>query len=146
MLSISLQRLAACTKTCARKLSSSSRIVASTRTFCAVRRNTKYVILAQHFLIASLQHHYICGSSRKGRGVSVKRIIFLIRVSRTVSQDTFLFFVQVEKCVSCLSTCIFPDKTTYPIDETMLHNGAPHDSNSGYAYAKRMVDVLNKYG
>jgi GDP-L-fucose synthase len=25
----------------------------------------------------------------------------------------------VEKVVSCLSTCIFPDKTTYPIDETM---------------------------
>uniref|UniRef100_A0A1I8AYT9 GDP-L-fucose synthase n=1 Tax=Meloidogyne hapla TaxID=6305 RepID=A0A1I8AYT9_MELHA len=25
----------------------------------------------------------------------------------------------VQKCVSCLSTCIFPDKTTYPIDETM---------------------------
>ncbi|XP_053834285.1 GDP-L-fucose synthase isoform X4 [Vidua macroura] len=25
----------------------------------------------------------------------------------------------VQKVVSCLSTCIFPDKTTYPIDETM---------------------------
>jgi len=26
----------------------------------------------------------------------------------------------VEKCVSCLSTCIFPNDTTYPIDETMV--------------------------
>ena len=26
----------------------------------------------------------------------------------------------VRKVVSCLSTCIFPDKTTYPIDETMV--------------------------
>ncbi|VDD75348.1 unnamed protein product [Mesocestoides corti] len=57
----------------------------------------------------------------------------------------------VKKTVSCLSTCVFPDKTTYPIDETMLHNGPPHSSNYGYAYAKRMVDVLNhaytdKYG
>lgn len=26
----------------------------------------------------------------------------------------------VKKVVSCLSTCIFPDKTTYPIDETMV--------------------------
>jgi len=50
----------------------------------------------------------------------------------------------VHKCVSCLSTCIFPDKTTYPIDETMVHNGPPHDSNFGYSYAKRMIDVLNK--
>mmetsp|Transcript_8941 Transcript_8941/g.28387 ORF Transcript_8941/g.28387 Transcript_8941/m.28387 type:complete len:324 (-) Transcript_8941:362-1333(-) len=51
---------------------------------------------------------------------------------------------KVEKLVSCLSTCIFPDKTSYPIDETMIHNGAPHPSNEGYAYAKRMIDVLNR--
>ena len=50
----------------------------------------------------------------------------------------------VVKLVSCLSTCIFPDKTSYPIDESMIHNGAPHISNEGYAYAKRMIDVLNR--
>ncbi len=27
---------------------------------------------------------------------------------------------KTEKVISCLSTCIFPDKTTYPIDETMI--------------------------
>jgi GDP-L-fucose synthase len=47
----------------------------------------------------------------------------------------------VKKVVSCLSTCIFPDDTTYPIDETMLHCGAPHHSNDAYAYAKRMLEV-----
>lgn len=26
----------------------------------------------------------------------------------------------VKKVISCLSTCIFPDKTSYPIDETMV--------------------------
>ncbi len=26
----------------------------------------------------------------------------------------------VKKVISCLSSCIFPDKTTYPIDETMV--------------------------
>lgn len=50
----------------------------------------------------------------------------------------------VKKVVSCLSTCIFPDKTTYPIDETMVHNGPPHSSNFGYSYAKRMIDVQNR--
>ncbi|XP_060534398.1 GDP-L-fucose synthase [Cylas formicarius] len=50
----------------------------------------------------------------------------------------------VRKVVSCLSTCIFPDKTTYPIDESMIHNGPPHPSNFGYSYAKRMIDVANK--
>ncbi|XP_053605330.1 GDP-L-fucose synthase [Plodia interpunctella] len=50
----------------------------------------------------------------------------------------------VKKVVSCLSTCIFPDKTTYPINETMVHNGPPHPSNYGYSYAKRMIDILNR--
>jgi GDP-L-fucose synthase len=51
---------------------------------------------------------------------------------------------KVQKLVSFLSTCIFPDKTSYPIDETMLHNGPPHPSNEGYAYAKRLIDTLNR--
>ena len=50
----------------------------------------------------------------------------------------------VKKCISCLSTCIFPDKTTFPIDETMIHNWPPHESNFAYAYSKRMIDVLNR--
>lgn len=32
-----------------------------------------------------------------------------------------------QKVVSCLSTCIFPDQTTYPIDETMVRQiETPH--------------------
>jgi GDP-L-fucose synthase len=49
--------------------------------------------------------------------------------------------IGVERCICVLSTCIFPDKTSYPIDETMLHNGPPHNSNDAYAYAKRMMEV-----
>ena len=52
--------------------------------------------------------------------------------------------IKVKKLIACLSTCIFPDKTTYPIDETMLHLGPPHCSNEAYAYAKRMLDVQCK--
>ena len=51
---------------------------------------------------------------------------------------------KVDKLVSMLSTCIFPDKTSYPIDETMLHDGPPHPSNEGYAYAKRLIDTMNR--
>lgn len=48
----------------------------------------------------------------------------------------------VEKLIACLSTCIFPDNIeTYPIDETVLHNGPPHHSNDAYAYAKRMLEI-----
>ena len=51
---------------------------------------------------------------------------------------------KVKKVVSCLSTCIFPDDTSYPINETMLHNGPPHVSNDAYAYSKRMLEIHSK--
>ena len=52
--------------------------------------------------------------------------------------------LNVKKVISCLSTCIFPDKTSYPIDESMLHDGPPHNSNDAYAYAKRMLEIQSK--
>lgn len=50
----------------------------------------------------------------------------------------------IQNVISCLSTCIFPDNTTFPINEDMLHNGPPHESNFAYAYAKRMLEVQSK--
>jgi GDP-L-fucose synthase len=51
---------------------------------------------------------------------------------------------QSQKLISCLSTCVFPDKVAYPLDEGQIHSGPPHESNFGYAYAKRLVDVQNQ--
>jgi len=51
---------------------------------------------------------------------------------------------KVKKCIAVLSTCVFPDKIEYPINETSLHNGPPHFSNEGYAYAKRMLEIQCK--
>ena len=52
----------------------------------------------------------------------------------------------VNKVVSCLSTCIFPDEKTKTekINEGMLHAGPPHTSNDAYAYAKRMLEVQSR--
>merc|ERR1712046_550764 len=68
------------------------------------------------------------------------------RINMTINDNVLSLCheYKVEKVVSYLSTCIFPDKTSYPIDETMIHNGPPHTSNEGYAYAKRMIDVINR--
>lgn len=56
------------------------------------------------------------------------------------------YIFKIEKLIGCLSTCIFPDKTTYPINEEMLHDGPPHNSNDAYAYAKRMLEIhCNSY-
>ena len=47
----------------------------------------------------------------------------------------------VQKLISYMSTCVFPDKCEYPLNEIEIHNGPPHPSNFGYAYAKRMLEV-----
>lgn len=54
--------------------------------------------------------------------------------------------LSVKKVISVLSTCIYPDANhvTYPLTEDQLHNGPPHVSNFGYAYAKRMLDVQSR--
>ena len=52
----------------------------------------------------------------------------------------------IKKLVAVLSTCIFPDDISYPITEEILHQGPPHNSNEGYAYAKRMLEIhIKKY-
>lgn len=48
----------------------------------------------------------------------------------------------IKNGIFCLSTCIFPNKVSYPIKEEYLHNGEPHPSNYGYAFAKRNMDVM----
>ena len=52
----------------------------------------------------------------------------------------------VKKVVSLLSTCVYPNSShvIYPLTEEQLHLGPPHFSNFGYAYAKRMVDVMSR--
>ena len=50
----------------------------------------------------------------------------------------------VEKVISLLSTCVYPDKAVYPLTEEQIHSGPPHESNFGYAHAKRMLDVQSR--
>ena len=47
----------------------------------------------------------------------------------------------IKKLVTFLSTCIFPDNIEYPLTESKIHLGPPHNSNYPYAYAKRMMDI-----
>jgi len=47
----------------------------------------------------------------------------------------------IKKLVCFLSTCVFPDKIEYPLDESKIHKGEPHYSNAPYAYAKRMAEI-----
>jgi GDP-L-fucose synthase len=51
---------------------------------------------------------------------------------------------KVDKLISLLSTCIYPDVVSYPLKEEDIHLGDPHLSNFAYAYAKRMLDVQSR--
>ena len=53
-------------------------------------------------------------------------------------------YYRVEKVLSFLSTCIYPDNATYPLTEDQIHNGPPHPSNYTYAYTKRMLDIQSR--
>jgi len=52
---------------------------------------------------------------------------------------------QVKSAIFCLSTCVFPAKVELPIREESIHEGFPHPSNEGYAFAKRMLDCHTRY-
>jgi len=58
----------------------------------------------------------------------------------------YAYVGKAKKVVSLLSTCVYPDAPhiTYPLTEDQLHMGPPHTSNFGYAYAKRMIDVMSR--
>lgn len=56
---------------------------------------------------------------------------------------------KVKRLINILSTCIFPEDNEYnnliyPLSSNQILNGKPHDSNSGYAHAKRMLYVGSK--
>ena len=65
-----------------------------------------------------------------------------IQINTNVLLSSYKF--KVKKVVSMLSTCIYPDDAAYPLTEEQIHDGPPHHSNYGYAYAKRMLDVQSR--
>ena len=50
----------------------------------------------------------------------------------------------INKVVSFMSTCVFPDDVVYPLTPCQMHLGEPHPSNYSYAYAKRMLEVQSR--
>ena len=47
----------------------------------------------------------------------------------------------IKRATFFLSTCVFPHQAPLPLVETSIHDGEPHPTNFGYAYAKRMLEV-----
>lgn len=69
-----------------------------------------------------------------------------VAMNLNVVTETFNPKRNIIRGIFCLSTCVFPDKLAVnsvrkPMTESDMHDGPPHESNYGYAYAKRMMDV-----
>lgn len=47
----------------------------------------------------------------------------------------------IQRAIFFLSTCVFPHSAPLPLVESSMHDGEPHPTNFGYAYAKRMLEV-----
>ena len=58
---------------------------------------------------------------------------------------TSCFENRIPNFVNILSTCIFPNENIeYPLTPEQIDNGAPHPSNYGYSYAKRLSGYETK--
>jgi len=113
------------------------------------RKDCDLTDLASTRALYSLHHptHVInCAAKVGGLFANMKFNLLFFLDNMAINQNVLQCCHEsdVAYCVTVISTCVFPDKTTYPIDESMLHNGPPHNSNFGFSYAKRMVDVLNR--
>jgi GDP-L-fucose synthase len=48
---------------------------------------------------------------------------------------------ELNNSIMILSTCVMPEHASLPYTESSLHDGKPHDTNYGYAHAKRMLHI-----
>ncbi len=87
-----------------------------------------------------------CAAKVGGLGANIKQKSEFyhdnIMINTNVLEVARLF--GVKNLVSFLSTCIFPDKVSYPLTVENIHSGPPHESNYAYAYAKRMLEVQTR--
>lgn len=89
-----------------------------------------------------------CAAKVGGVQANIEQVSDFYNINSRINNNVFegAHLKGVKKLVSVMSTCIYPDSpyVKYPLTEDQLHNGPPHLSNFGYAYAKRMIDVQSR--
>lgn len=99
------------------------------------------------------------GGLFKNQAQKIKMFQDNLRINLNVIENCF--DACIPRMICCLSTCVFPDglnknnnfknikqisnnclnSYNYTMTEDDLHIGEPHESNYGYAYAKRIIDI-----
>ena len=87
-----------------------------------------------------------CAGNVGGLGKNMAKNLEMFISNMEMNMNLFKVMMEnpykIKKTIMFLSTCIFPDKVDYPLTEDKLHLGPPHESNKGYAYSKRMTQVM----
>jgi GDP-L-fucose synthase len=111
---------------------------------CDLRNYTNTILLFEQHLPDIVIHCAACvGGVYENMNNNYKFLIDNMNINNNIIECCKNF--NVKKCINILSTCIFPDKgVNYPLSSDQLHNGLPHESNIGYAYAKRLLHVAGK--
>jgi GDP-L-fucose synthase len=65
----------------------------------------------------------------------IENALLNINVLRAIKNNN------LKRSITISSTCIFPDNASLPFSEEVLHDGPPHNSNYGYSYSKRLLDI-----
>jgi GDP-L-fucose synthase len=110
---------------------------------CDLRNYSNTIILFERYLPDVVIHCAACvGGVYENMSNNYKFLMDNINMNNNIIECCKSF--NVKKCINILSTCIFPDQgVKYPLSSDQLHNGLPHESNIGYAYAKRLLHVAS---
>jgi len=86
-----------------------------------------------------------CAALSGGVGISAKHPATLLRDNVLMSINILeaVRICGIEKTIMTLSSGMYPiSRIGFPMDESYIHKGPPHDSNYAYAHAKRLIDPL----
>lgn len=122
---------------------SSLECIFATSKDCDLRNYNSTILLFESNLPDIVIHCAACvGGVYENMNNNYKFLMDNVKMNNNIIECCKSF--NIKKCINILSTCIFPDKgVEYPLTSDQLHNGLPHESNIGYAYAKRLLHVAS---
>jgi len=86
----------------------------------------------------------IVGGLYKNMSCNVEMLMDNIKINLNVLEACHKY--NINRGIFCLSSCIYPkEPIKFPMTEDMICNSEPHESNEGYAYAKRMLYIMCKH-
>lgn len=86
----------------------------------------------------------VVGGLYKNMSQNCEMLIDNLKINTNVIEACHKY--NINRGIFCLSSCIYPkEPKEFPMNEDQICSSEPHDSNEGYAYAKRMLCIMCKH-